>query len=64
MEAAFLRAVPGKATHLEVQVLDGPGSRNHLLNGKRGHREVGSEGCRRQNAGPTKRNRIRGGHVG
>jgi len=41
-----------------------PGRGNYELNGKGVHREVESEGSRRQSAGLTNRNHIRGGHAG
>jgi hypothetical protein len=55
---------PAGHTYLEVKVLYKPDSGNCQPDGKGVGREAESEGSRRQNAGPTNRNRIRGGYAG
>jgi len=60
----FFFVRPAGRTYLEVKVLCGPGKGNRKPDGKGVHREVESEGSRRQNAGPTNRNRIEGGRGG
>ena len=56
--ATFLFVRPAGRTYLEVQVLYRPDRGNGWLIGKGVHREVESEGSRRQSAGLTNRNRI------
>ena len=61
---AFSFVRPAGRTNLEVQVLRRPVTGNCQPDGKGVRRKAESEGSRRQNAGLTNRNRIRGGHAG
>jgi hypothetical protein len=61
---ALLIGAPGRRTNSEVKVLCRPVTGNCRPDGKGVHRKVESEGSRRQNAGLTNRNRIRGDHAG
>ena len=47
-----------------MRVPSAGGSTKHIAEGKGVHREVKSEGSRRQTTGPTNRNRIRHTRVG
>ena len=57
--AAVSSCAPGMGVDLEVRVLCGAWSRQPLANGKGVHREVKSEGSRRQIRAPRNTNRIR-----
>jgi hypothetical protein len=60
----FFVVRPAGRTHLGMKVPYAPGKGKRQLDGKGVHREVESEGSRKQNAGSTNRKRIRGDHVG
>jgi len=64
MALPFLFRAPGRA-HLLGGASPLHTQQGEVLAGRQGyHREVLTEGSRRQSAGPTNRNRIRGGHAG
>ena len=60
----FMCGAPSGARFLRVKVPNPPGSGKDIVEGKGVHREVESEGSRRQTVGPMNKNLVEGWKAG